>query len=272
MPELWSELLSCLDLRPMGGDPSAATALEFTGPNLRLPHKRIFGGQILAQFVRAAAISRPEKSVKSLHTIFLREGTFGDPIHYLVEPLRDGRSYSTVLMTARQRGEIIATCTASLHAAEAGVADPRTPAAIDLPGPEHLVRHELLPWHTRSRTDLNDPSARPAEYEVWMRTPPAAGDLAQALLAYTTDLMLIGTTLLPFDGIDQRGNGIDFLSAATSHTVWFHHPCDTGDWHLLRHEGVAAAHARSFGRGDVLAADGTAVASFAQEALLRFPA
>ena len=103
-----------------------------------------------------------------------------------------------------------------------------------------------------------------------MRTPAVDGDLAPALTAYATDLTLIGTALRPLEGFNQRGNGTVFTSAVTSHTIWFHRPFRTDDWLLLRQHGPVLAHGRCFGRGDVLAEDGSLVASYAQEALLRF--
>ena len=78
------------------------------------------------------------------------------------------------------------------------------------------------------------------------------------------------TALRPMDGVDQRGNGTAFTSAVTSHTIWFHRPFRTDGWLLLRQHSPLLAHGRSFGRGDMLAEDGTLVASYAQEALLRF--
>jgi len=39
---------------------------------------------------------------------------------------------------------------------------------------------------------------------------------------------------------------------------------------LLRQHSRLLAHGRSFGRGDILTENGTLVASYAQEALLRF--
>jgi acyl-CoA thioesterase len=66
------------------------------------------------------------------------------------------------------------------------------------------------------------------------------------------------------------GNGTAFASAVTSHTIWFHRPFRTDRWLLLRQHSPLLAHGRSFGRGDMLAEDGKLVASYAQEALLRF--
>jgi acyl-CoA thioesterase-2 len=102
-----------------------------------------------------------------------------------------------------------------------------------------------------------------------MRTPAVDAALAPALAAYATDLTLIGTAVRPMEGLSQRGNGTQFTSAVTSHTMWFHRPFACDEWLLLRQHSPILAHGRCFGRGDLLTTDGTLVASYAQEALLR---
>ncbi|MFD4459695.1 acyl-CoA thioesterase [Nocardia sp. NPDC058480] len=275
MPDTWNDLMACLDLRSLPTDatsPSPADPLlAFEGSNQQLPHRRLFGGQLLGQFVRTANAANPDKAVKSLHASLFREGTSDTPVHYIADPLHDGRSFGALTVTATQSCRPIATCAVSLHATEAGPThQPVRPAAAP-PGPENRVRFDLLPWDTRSVTDLDAHDDGRADYDLWMRIPDTEdAGTAAALLAYSTDLNVIGTALRPFDGIDQRGNGTAFTSATTSHTVWFHRPFATGDWLLLRHYGAMVAHGRCFGRGDVFTTDGTLVASFAQEALLRF--
>ena len=86
-----------------------------------------------------------------------------------------------------------------------------------------------------------------------------------------TDLNLIGTALRPLEGIRQSGNGTAFRSAVTSHSLWFHRAFRTDDWLLLRQDSPLMSGGRCFGRGDVLTTDGRLVASFAQEAMVRFP-
>ena len=122
--------------------------------------------------------------------------------------------------------------------------------------------------------DLNAITTGPPEFEVWTRTPAVDPALAPALAAYGTDLTLIGTALRPMDGVSQRGNRTWFTSAVTSHTIWFHRRFRTDVWFLLRQHSPLLAHGRGFGRGfgrgDILTENGTLVASYAQEALLRF--
>lgn len=105
---------------------------------------------------------------------------------------------------------------------------------------------------------------------MWMRTPPAGPGLATSLTAYATDLTLIGTALRPLENVSQRDAGTAFTSGVTSHTIWFHRPFRTDGWLLLRQHSPLLAQGRSFGRGDVLTEDGSLVASYAQEALVRF--
>ena len=67
-----------------------------------------------------------------------------------------------------------------------------------------------------------------------MRTPGVDPVWLPALAAYATDLTLIGTALRPIDGLGQRGNGTQFTSAVTSHTLWFHRPFRTDESLMLR--------------------------------------
>lgn len=266
----WSDLLACLDLDGPGPAPDGDSgAARLTGRNQRLTYHRLFGGQLLAQFVRAAAAVCPDKTVKSLHALFPRAGRSDDPVRYDVERHHEGGTFATVTVTARQEPGVIATASVSLHAAEDGADRQSVPGVPPVPGAEHEVKLDLLPWETRSTAELDAAAAGPPEYELWMRTPAVDAELAPALAAYATDLTLIGTALRPLDGVSQNDAGTAFTSAVTSHSVWFHRPFRTDDWLLLRQHSPILAHGRCFGRGDLLTADGSLVASYAQEALLR---
>lgn len=272
MPDLWTDLLGCLELRAgsPGGQPDDGAGRTFEGRNQQLTYHRVFGGQMLAQFVQAACLTCPGKAVKSLHALFPKEGRSQEPICYEVRREHEGRTFATLSIVARQAPGVVATASVSMHAAEDGRDHQMVPPLPDVPGAEHQLELDLLPWDTRSTADLNSPEASRPEFELWMRTPPVSPDLAPALTAYATDLSLIGTALRPIQGVSQQDAGKAFTSAVTSHTLWFHRPFRTDNWLLLRQHSPLVAHGRCFGRGDVLTDDGTLVASFAQEALLRF--
>jgi acyl-CoA thioesterase II len=276
MSDAWSDLLGCLELvelAPVELEPverPSTGARAFEGGNQVLGYHRVFGGQILAQLVRAASLTCPDKQVKSLHALFPAEGRPGEPLRYEVECHRNGASFATVAIVARQSRGVVATAAVSLHAREEGRAHQTVRPVPPLLGVERRVEWPLIPWETGVGADLDSPAARPPELELWMRTDAVDTALAPALTAYATDLTLIGTAVSPLDGVSQRDAQTAFTSAVTSHTLWFHRPFRTDAWLLLRQESPVLAHGRCFGRGDVLTEGGTLVASYAQEALLRF--
>jgi acyl-CoA thioesterase-2 len=275
VPDLWSDLLACLDVRPVpsggtGDERAGDDVTEFEGRNQQLDYHRVFGGQLLGQFLRIACMSCPDKAVKSQHTVFTREGRADEPIRHQATRHHEGRSFATVTITARQSRGVVATSAICMHAQDDGPEHQSVDEVRAVVGPEHRLTLDLIPWETRAAVDLDTSTTGPPQFEVWMRTPAVDPQLAPALAAYATDLTLIGTALRPMDGVGQRGNGTAFTSAVTSHIIWFHRPFRTDSWLLLRQHSPLLAHGRSFGRGDMLAEDGTLVASYAQEALLRF--
>lgn len=263
-------LLACLHLREV--EPGVVE-----GDNLDIGYHRVFGGQILAQVLLAAAQASPEKTVKSLHILFPREGDTAKPMRYRVDKLQDGRTFGTTQVTATQASEdgsskVISAATVSLHAAEEGLHRSQAPPPVGAPTDAPAQDLHMLPWETRvvGGVDLADRAPAEARFDWWMRTPAAGDDTAvhQALLAHATDLTLIGTALRPVDGVSQADSTVTLHTAVTSHTLWFHQPFRVDDWLLVTQEGPVVAKGRSFGRGDVFAGD-ELVASFAQEAMVR---
>lgn len=269
MSDLWSDLVDCLDITEVPSGDEAESLFE--GRNQHLSYHRVFGGQILGQFVRAAALTFPGKSVKSLHALFPREGRSDEPIRYRVRRHHAGRTFASAAIVAEQSSGVIATASISLHAPDDGPQRQTTDPVPALPSAEHKVDWDLLPWEIRATAEIDDKGSRAPEFEFWMRTPAVAPANAEALASYATDLTLIGTALLPQEGFSQSGNGTAFLSAVTSHTLWFHRQFRTDDWLLLRQHSPILAHGRSFGRGDILTEGGDLVASYAQEAMVRLP-
>ncbi|MER5756423.1 acyl-CoA thioesterase domain-containing protein [Streptomyces sp. NPDC002088] len=263
MTDLWNDLLDCLAPKPLGQG-------VYEARSQHLDYHRLFGGQLLAQSVRVAELTCPGKAVKSLHVLFPREGRGGEPVRYETDCVQQGRTYAAVQIQARQEHGVVAVATASLHTWEGGPQRQSTAPVGPLPGEERRIDLDLLPWETRSATDLDSPGSEPPAYELWTRTPTVAADLGPALLTYATDLTLIGTALRPVAGVTQHDAGRAFTSAVTSHSVWFHQPLRTDSWLVLRQHSPVAAHGRCHGRGDVLTEQGELVASYTQDALLRF--
>ncbi|AZG45796.1 acyl-CoA thioesterase [Gordonia insulae] len=284
----WRELISVLELRDCapigvaaGGGPStnrsasAATSSAtscYRGSNLSLPYRRLFGGQLLAQFVAAAGVASPEKTVRSIHANFLREGLVDEDVSYEVDHRHRGRSFDTLQISATQTDRLIAVATVAMHVPDDGPDFQTIDPIPALPDADSEITVSLLPWEVRSLDDLNDPAAAPPHHEMWMRTPSADDPSAYpCVAAYATDLTVIGTALRPLDGFSQGGNGTAFHSAVTSHTMWFHRPLRTDDWLMIRQDSPIIASGRCYGRGDIITESGSLVASFAQEAVVRMP-
>jgi acyl-CoA thioesterase-2 len=262
-----TNLISRLDLRETAPG-------TYDGDNLDLDYRRIFGGQILAQTIRALQGSADGKSLKSLTQQFPREGDVSLPMTYTVEALHSGRTFATYAVRATQNDKLISVAAASLHVPEQGLESPAAMPEVAGPDAARPVVTDMIPWEIAvvGDADLNGGGVAPAAYQFWMRAPSVTVDddwVHQALLAHSTDLTVIGTALLPVEGISQADTGTTFHSAVTSHTLWFHAPLRLSDWLLVDQVAPVLSGGRAFGRGDVWTRDGRLVASFAQESMIR---
>ena len=81
----------------------------------------VYGGAVIAQCLSAAQRTvLPSFSVHSMHCYFVLAGDPGIPIVYHVERVREGRSFATRTVQARQRGRPIFTTTMSFVKEGAG--------------------------------------------------------------------------------------------------------------------------------------------------------
>src|SRR5216684_8172656 len=100
--------------------------------------QRVFGGQVAGQALVAAGRTVPDdRPVHSLHAYFIRPGDPAVPLIYLVDRVRDGRSFTTRRVSAVQHGKTIFTLSASFHHPEPGPehADPMP----DVPPPDAIT-------------------------------------------------------------------------------------------------------------------------------------
>ena len=93
----------------------------FRGRQPQTDRQRVFGGQVAAQALIAAVHTvEPTYLAHSLHSYFLRPGDTSVPIVYDVEAIRDGRSFATRRVVARQHGRPIYFLTANFQVPEEG--------------------------------------------------------------------------------------------------------------------------------------------------------
>ena len=264
------DLLGCLEVQQLRPG-------VWTAPNIEMDYPRIFGGQLLAQAVALGAATTEGKVVKSMSCLFPREGSTTDPLEFEVEDTQTGRTFAVRRIRAGQRGRTIFTALLSMHTPEHTPAFEHQEPAPDAGHPSGAVDRDMsmIPWATRvvGGTDLRDPSAAPPRYAFWTRVEDRSlsDDPAvhQGLLAHATDLTIVGTVLLPVDGVSQADSYHTLHTAVTSHSVWFHRPFRIDEWCLLAQHAPTLAGARGFGQGHAFSTDGALVASFAQECMIR---
>jgi acyl-CoA thioesterase-2 len=261
-------LLACFAIARNGDD-------EYTAPNVEMEYYRIFGGQLLAQTIAIAAADTG-KLVKSMHVVFPREGLTAEAVRFLVERPHDGRAFATRRITGVQdAGKPILVAQISCHTLEESALEVSTEGP-EVGRPEDATPTELdmIPFETRvvGGIDLTDRAVRKPEYQAWLKVDRALPDdpaVHQGVLAWCSDLTLIGTTLLPVDGFSQADSPERLHTAPVTHSLWFHRPFRIDDWVLLAQQGHSLSGARGFGTGHAFDADGALVASYAQEAMIR---
>ena len=259
----------------------------FSGRSPKRP-SRVFGGQVLAQSLNAATRTVDATRIThSMHAYFLRPGNPSKQIIYEVDPIRDGKSFTTRNVIAKQDGIAICSSSISYHSEEPGlqhqihmlkVPPPEelesdferwqriaqeNPGKIDPPTSNPIERKAIRP------RDYLNPQPEEPQQQIWFR---ALGDLGkdlcrhQTMLAFMSDFGLLGTALLPHP---YTGMAKDLQSASLDHALWFHRPF-RADEHLLYCLDSPITHGgRGFSRGSFYTREGVLVASTAQESLLR---
>jgi acyl-CoA thioesterase II len=282
MGKALDRLLELLDLEQVEED-----IFRGVSPDERV--QRVFGGQVAGQaLVAAGRTVPPDRPVHSLHAYFIRPGDPSVPLIYMVDRVRDGRSFTTRRVSAIQHGKAIFTLSASFHQPEPGPvhADPMP----DVPPPEaiertsdRLARHfgadiprEILdnPVELRSVGPLSveaerDPSLRTTRNMVWLRVNGELPDdplLHVCLMTYASDMTLLDPVLL--------GHGLSWTDGRTKgasldHAMWFHRPFRIDQWLLYAQESPITYGARGLARGEVFTQGGDLVVSVVQEGLIR---
>ena len=282
MPASVDELMALLDLEVIEDN-------LFRGRQPDTLLQRVFGGQVAAQALAAANHTVPDRyQVHSLHSYFLRPGDTAVPIVYDVEGVREGRSFATRRVLARQHGRPIFAMTLNFQIPEPGL-DHQDPMP-DVPAPEDCpslaeaspnsgrdteewerewaaleVRHA---GHSGSGGGIDDPSVA-GRARLWIKvngTLPEDHLSHLAAFTYSSDMTLLGATLVPHG----RYIGSPGMQAASlDHTIWFHRPFRADEWWLYDQVTPSASGGRGLAIARVFSQDGRLVASVAQEGLIR---
>jgi acyl-CoA thioesterase-2 len=276
------ELGTLFDLAAHGPD-------TFVGAGPRYPWGGLYGGQIVAQALRAAASTVDESlAPHSLRAYFIRRGDNTEPVRYEVDRIRNGSSFSTRRVVARQAVGAILNLEASFQVSEEAVDVATIAMPVAMPLPDTLESSAWSDSFERCVVPprLVDDHGRDGSGRVvmWMRVKRDVGDdplLHRCWLAYLSDdlptetvrraLALAGApgwpSATPIDD-DSAWEGIAY-GASLDHTVWFHRPIRVDAWHLYDFSCHGYGGGRGLSIGHVFTADGAHAATVAQEVLLR---
>jgi acyl-CoA thioesterase-2 len=255
------DLTRVFELEPHGPD-------TYVGESPPYSWGRIYGGLVIAQALWAATQTvDPRYAVHSLHAYFILGGDLKEPVRYEVDRVRNGRSFTTRRVAARQSGGTILTLACSFQVAEDGPETQSAEMPRGVPSPEDLPSE----WDAGAHR-CNVPPPRGQETAprsiAWARFPEPLGDdtrLQCCGLAYLSDMN-------PMSAI-HRSHPADedgvLMGASLDHAMWFHRPARADDWVLIDMNAHGMIGSRGLATGLVFRADGTHVATIAQEGLLR---
>ena len=230
---------------------------------------RVYGGQVVAQALAAASatVDKPHR-VHSLHAYFVLAGSPGVPILFEVDRLREGRSFTTRRVVARQAGGAILNLDASFQRDEPEVDIQEGGLPPGLPDPDALPDAE---WSGLGQVREIEREGHEARSQIWMRLRHGLEDdpIAHACgLAYLSDHNPMDAIVLSHP---QRPQWDDMMTASLDHAIWFHRQARADDWMLFDMRGHGLVNARGMATGAVYSRSGVHLATVAQEGLVRSP-
>ncbi|WP_408895559.1 acyl-CoA thioesterase [Nocardioides sp. R1-1] len=279
MGEATRRLVDLLDLEELDTD-------LFRGQQPETIRQRVYGGQVAAQALIAASRTVDEgMHVHSLHSYFLLPGDYTVPIIYDVERIRDGRSFATRRVLARQHGRPIYYQSLNFQRAEEGLEHQDAMPSVKAPeegldlmalmaerGSDDGLSKEWaaldVRWLGSSAHGLEPDPMHPAQTQVWIRVDGRLSDDPMEHLAtftYASDVSLLGATLAAHPGTGPHS----VQMASLDHTIWFHRPFRADEWWLYDQWSPSASGGRGLALGRIFTQDGTLVATVAQEGLIR---
>lgn len=262
----------------------------YRGISRNLVGKRVFGGQVLGQALRAASYTT-DRPAHSLHAYFLYGGDVNAPILYEVDRLRDGKSFVSRQVRAIQHGRTIFTAMISFTHPEEGlnyqINEPEYPVPEQVKSEAELKKMlvEFVPENVRASfmrdrhieirpidpSNPFQPQPEAPSYAHYLKTHDKITaevddiSLHQAIAAFYSDFTLMTTALRP--------HGLSYLSpslqcASIDHAMYFHKPFRADEWMLYDMDATVSASSRglNFGR---MWQNGELVCSTSQEGLIR---
>lgn len=256
----------------------------------------IFGGVVIAQCIAAGQRTvAPTFAIHSCHCYFLLAGLNDIPITYHVERVRDGRSFATRTVQARQRGRCIFTTTMSFVKTAEGKPEVRHAALMPAGGsagpPDGPIEgNEVIELTGIEITEGRDPSERRGRHWVRSKGKISNPNAHVAALGYVTDWFFLGTIPRVHDmhkpppsaeasrpnlngvgNVDAPGRPQIGMMVSLDHSIYFHEPgrIKADEWMFVDMESPWAGNGRGVVTSRVFSREGVLLATCVQEGVVR---
>ena len=258
-----TNFLDMMTLEPHGPD-------TFVGTGPQYPWGGLYGGQIVAQALRAATLTvDPAYQLHSLHAYFIRLGDAAEPIRFEVDRIRNGRTFLTRRVVARQSGGAILNMSSSFHLPEEGshlqtehMPQAAAPDGLPVDNWSELFERRFLP------EDIG-----PGRIGAWMRLNEDLGPdpiLNACALAFLSDDLPTDAVVALHPNRPPRGSKErPFWNASLDHAIWFHYPAAANAWLLHDFTCHGLVGPRGLSIGSIFDRTGRQVATVVQEVLIR---
>lgn len=276
----------------------------YTGNGIPTIWGRLFGGQIIAQSLLAAAETVPKTFLPtSLHAYFLIAGDSRTIIMYSVERIHSGKSFCTRRVTASQSNRAIFTLTVQFSREGQHGGEYQTPPEELMVVLRHFLHDPVIQYNRKNEIvrfrrfqDLPAPDkmvlagaevlkdsmtgniervtiARGHRWILqWTRhkkkLPSRSMSVHMAVFAFLSDHGMVAVCRQPHE-LDGRTELVNGFSASLDHSIHFHRPFDVDKWFLAFYETSISRSARGTATAQFFDLDANLLATTKQEVLMR---
>ena len=264
-----SDLQTLIDVQANGAN-------RFVAPGYHERTRNVVeGGQLLAQAIVAASKAIPNQRVTSAYMTFSKAASFDHPIDITVDPLRRGRTFSTVAIRAEQKGVLVSP---GLILMDSGAPDTIRDVTTmpDIPGPYDSESFDMRVTGRDLRivdgAYSSDPDrVGPPVIYAWVRfrDNPAEPYLRSALVAQATTHWTIAAAMRPHPGFGEALAHVTQSTGVMSIAIAFHDDAPVNEWFLYANRAIWSGRGLAQGDGTIFSQDGRLIASYSVQTMIR---
>jgi acyl-CoA thioesterase len=206
---------------------------------------------------------------------FPKSASFDTPLELAVEPLRQGRTFSTLEVRTTQEGKLVAPGLVMMDSGAEDTIRDRVEMP-DVPGPQDAEPYDMR-VHGRALRIVDgayhpDPDrVGPPVLHAWVRfrDDPLETYLRQALVAQASTHWTIAAAMRPHRGFGEAQAHVTLSTGIMSVTIAFHDDAPLDEWFLYANSAIWAGRGLAQGEGRVFTEGGALIASYTVQAMIR---